>query len=1610
MDAVLELPMDIEVGDLNRVRSRHEKKEKGEGVSGYVDEYKWKGETLKPLKEVVVEGGKHVTQKVDLTKGIRRNLDYYSATRDLEVDSDRVRQLQGIADQMLEGTGKVARVVIMRKGTEADAFISPDGTVFFSQAALNKLDTLDEVGGVLAHELGHLILETSVRKVRRQMDEGRSIDNDAVIKGIGWVHESASDQLTAQLLEKAGLNSMGFAVAIAKLSGAERGVVHQTGMARSSQSVGNHFVVHYNTSDQEWQKLSDEFRGECIESQKQVALSAVEKLDDAELKMLLPLLHKRDLAEVYVAISREVKFPRGGRYGESKLRKVGRETGERVKSWRGRDNASRTTRMLRGVNEVLLGRMFEFGLSESEGKAYLLLQQDCGEMPPNNYLVTSKDDWVGISGSFDRLAEEIGWLRIEDELFESARGYQIPNYLDTEPVADLVTNFNRNYVVEGVDVEGELDISVDENALVMSLGRLSKHIDLLREKKRKIFTGDLIGYDRFHKEVTGVVWTYLRRAYGLTAGIEGFVNEDGLRNCLVALTRNRVTVDHDVLESLMRTCGTRDNQGKEVISEKNLEVLKSITLEVFARSEQGERNYLLEVDEYFSKVRSADDLSRYGAFVAEMVAAIKESGLSDQERIKIFYRIMGSMRQVNFDRSYDLLTSLGAGKVVTVDSGEKSLEERKRDNDALWRYSCGANLAMSLFSVDGEEFYEVMSEVMKEFQGRIDIHKLSRTQLVTLCSCLMPLGDQYNIKMFQVRTGRTEDRDLIVSSPRGSEKGVSINNHDRFAQLSLIEELAARTEIPRLTTVRGLIDLVDMELVTLTSLHDRSKVRLNMFDEPMFSLVYAGPIVQRFSELLEEGDLTAEPEAVYEFIDRFLPSNVDVQESRHVLGMEVLRSDLTWPEKTSFALRYFDDLGPESLAIIARDLTTMTEYREFRERVKEKLDEYLSGSESLAKLWLSDFASSFVKFGGYLRLLESVSGEKQNQENDTSYLAHQWLDQFMGRRGAVGVEFNREDMTFSVSDTGRRVFRSFRDVVAALHNLSASERFGLVFKSLTERRGAFADDENRKELGRVVVEGLDMNSGFVERAIRVACRKGDPKMITFPISQVVGPLLFRSLDLDSVTMSQIDRFRSTLRSEYGDDISTEDIERILRSSTRDLQVFGGKYKAAGSTEMLARVASRDRVYDQVVHRLKEGGAVTAQQETGSISEKVDPRVEAVFKAVEMTGALGVRQLQLLSQFYRFSDPVVRERAAKALDQNSGLDKLWYFENLLRMVEEDSESEAALVIERAKFGEKLGAGSLYTTYKGELDNLETGEKEKVVFKLQNPNAKVFLASAYELSMTVFSELEKNPRYRKLARIGMFTAELANAWCLKDLDDPYFVEDDARYRKFVSGLGTENGENAYQVPELRLNTQRLKSELQASEGLTLNKAREQGGGGIDMDAQVKTLAKLFMAQFDESVHEVDGEKVWLFHSDPQLGNFIVDSDDTSKQHIIDRNMYLRMTEREVGLLKKMVTEPIGTSLLGDFVDYVLDSNKIRNSATRMSIRASVMVGAGKEFVTQRLKGERDSFAMVNGILSRLSARGCDTRLEMRLMLRNVGMMDSLVGEYGNSLDDFMVAKSR
>jgi Peptidase family M48 len=115
-----------------------------------------------------------------------------------------------------------------------NAFAAPGGRVFLTRGALGKAGSPDEVAGVLAHELGHVIEHHPTANAIRQVgtmgllnlvlgDGGAAMDALGqggallMLRSYTRKDEAAADRIALRLLQRAGIDSQGFADFFARL-------------------------------------------------------------------------------------------------------------------------------------------------------------------------------------------------------------------------------------------------------------------------------------------------------------------------------------------------------------------------------------------------------------------------------------------------------------------------------------------------------------------------------------------------------------------------------------------------------------------------------------------------------------------------------------------------------------------------------------------------------------------------------------------------------------------------------------------------------------------------------------------------------------------------------------------------------------------------------------------------------------------------------------------------------------------------------------------------------------------------------------------------------------------------------------------------------------------------------------------------------------------------------------------------------------------------------------------------------------------------------------------------------------------------------------------------
>lgn len=1486
-------------------------------------------------------------------KVLEEDFDYYSRTRDLELGTDRTKVLQNIVAKMLGEEKAETRVVIMRRSGSAEAFAYPDGTIFVSQPLLNELDTLDEVAAVLAHELSHLKYQTSFR-VAHTSELNRF--------GVEWLHEAACDQRTKNLLEEAGFNSLAFSSAIEKIAGFEsRGMKHQTGLARASQSVGAHFFLDSRTSHIEQTKIEGEYKnlhGQPQRTNLEIAPDLTRSTNAEQMKGILEKLHPRDFKEVYESLSQN----------------------------RGKGEANYDK--LKVVHEIIISRLVSNGYSQAEATLFLLSLQDSRASSEDSYLINTLEKFQNVIEELEKAENPERWISIYKNIFGT-----VPKEPRSATNAILsLLNWDIYDVNLNPDRKG---VPITEQTLLDALEKISK-----------LESGNWGSYDQRSSNITATLIRYIRLAFVTRE----FVMQEGKGEFKETVDADKVKVFLE--EVRRRNISFTPAEFKRVYDWKDSrkEVI-DILQEVFKINlEEEEFNPYKYIDTYFEIFRQTYPGQEKAESIFNFLKTFREyldkNKLDDKTRQEFISYIDQKIERLNLTSSVNLYKYLEASFVAGSFIGNPTDPEGIELNNRLMRFNLRLIMALNIYNQDGEEFYASLEKAFNELNLSPD--GLSQAALINLCQPLF--ASQEGSPMLSYATYYP----AWVASRNFSLWGLHpvqpIRDYDRFTKLPSIQTIIEKSSELNFQNFaelnQGVKDL-------LTRLHfqqfEKSDEirRYELFDDKLLNLVLGKAFLENVKKLLEVGVNEEEYPQVYEFVDNYYPNGTKKDEILRQLNKHYLNSpNVSIEAKTSYLLRFFEQVGPEGMIIVADQIQDIETYRRFRARIERKFQEYLDGAGIVTKVAAADVITSNLT-KNFKDLIETSKSGDLDQKDISTKMAMYWFHYALSYRGGDRVEYDSGKAKFILGVLTRESFRSLADIFSNAKNLSSLQRFAMAHKALTDIGGALTNDENREVLADTLISSLKLKKGFIASVLKAACLEGDPKFISFPAANLLSSLLFRAFNINSVDIRKVADFeiedRDFKKKKIKEIIPEADLKRVLGSDTRGISVFGSQYKDSPQSLAAQLAQQSDQLYFEITSHLDRTLGLNIGS-IGSIENEVsknelDPAIEAVIKGVEATGALGIRSLQLASQFQRFS-PAVERRLAESFDSNPGLNKLLFWENLNKLAGENP--DIAEFVKRVTLKNYLGGGSLQTTYSATYTD-ENGAQKEVIVKMKNPNVEAFIKQAYTISHNVLEVVSQDKNVsgaRQYARIGMLLTDLAQNWCLDDINDKTFEVDDDLFRPIIAGYNQSVSREQFYAPQRIFTTSKVKSEDLAP-GTTLNKVLENP----EVDEQVKktiveSVARFFIYQFKKGdLHtNEEGKQVRLIHSDPHVGNYIVDAQDPGlKVGVIDRSLYLKLEEADVKVLDKLVTTSNSTDFVWSFVNRVMDINKVRG-VERIKVQGRVIGNLTKEFTYQISHGGVNKTSLLKSILGELSKEQMDVPLNLRLMIRNIGAFQELGRRYG------------
>lgn len=1531
-------------------------------------------EILKP-KPLTIEGNEDLTK--EFNDILEKDFAYYSRTNDLEVNTDRTRILQTAVDKMAAGRGIDTRIVIMKRGKASQAFVAPEGSIFISQSLLNKLDSIDEITAILAHELAHLINKTTLKVL--EAGKGRF--------GVGWLHEAASDQLAPVLLEKAGFTSWAFATAIEKIQGYERGTIHQSGLARASQNVGQHLAIDRTTSSQEVTPLPEILKGKVIRTNQEIVMDRIKEEKEISdlmrgwqfhkvagrqipekltpLKDMLKQLHPRDLKTAYRKLIHE---------GYNNPLRREKETCDQII----RDRLEKAGYTTPQINLFLVRSHDDSSGSRSFRKedAYMFKQVED---------LTQAVDFLA-GGEVDQTTRQMFQI-----VFDSPPEFANPTEIQ-------LLNFIGSTMLD-VNFENRVGLPVSRDSLLDSLEKISA---------MKPSVDNSIDYEYSIKYNCCIVLaTYVSETFlALAEEAQTDLDENQLEEFFREIKTRGIKFDPDVFATHINTMAT-DIWGHPLINSEHKDKILTAVENVWEKE-----HFILtkeSIDEFFKEFtddkQNKNKRDLLNEFLIKAHDYFLRENVSDEQRLEFARYLSAKIDSRNFPSRTPWLKFL--------DNKDKFRDEEatKADgpaNDAVFKLNLRLILGVVFFDQDSDQFYNFITEAMDKTHP--DLGSLSRTQGINLYLPLLSADQSY----FYGTLNFLSDRGWEHVGTSG--RSVNIANHNRFFELPMIKRIMELEDRPDFTNLKDLNNYIRAEQNRYLLDSYQTKP---LYGDGLFSLVTAGGARKNFKQIISRGIKDEDYGALADFLKRHFPDGSQKDEFLREIDKHYLKStDVSLKEKIYYLQTNFNRVGPEGMILVAEQIGDIKSYRYFREKMAERLTKYLDGHELKAV----NVAAGLDLIGSYFtnqfdKLLATCQGDPATAALLSTEVAGEWFKTMLYKTTPTAIDYNANLNKFVLTEAGRKTFRTLTDLFSSLKSSTDLQKFALIHKALTDQNGALTGPDNRKKLAAILLKSLGLKKGFLASVLSAACTRADAKLIGFPASIILTPLVFRALDISAVQLDKLKEEEIWIGSEHtplSRILPEEAISEILHADTRSVSVFGAQYQNQPNSPAALLARESDQQFHTTTNILKKlllqkGGEVL----TGATSE-IDPATEAVIRGVEKSGALGIRALQLTTQFYDFP-PALGKRLSDAFDSNPGLNKMLFWENLNKLALDKAEKEDLSVegyLQRITLGSYLGGGSLQTTYSAILD-AGTPQERQVIIKLKNPNVQKFIEESYlSATRTLDMVVRQGGATAQHARTGLILLDLSQKWCLDDLNDKTFIEDDEGFREVITDFNRNESSTIFYAPEKVFTSPQMKSEDLAG-GKTANQfLKDQSVNFAQKQEVVRALSRFFIHQLKRQASlEEGGKKLRLIHSDPHIGNYMVDTASGQiKVGVIDRSMYLKLEDADMKVLEKLMLPGNDSEFVYGFIDRVLDINKVRG-IQRSVITSYVMLSVGTEYKRQQVKGHINRFDLMRTMISTLSdsklfghfsLKRMDIPLNLRLMIRNIGAFQELGKRYQIDFD--------
>lgn len=1508
---------------------------------------------------------KEVAQKKFMS-ALESNFAYYSATYDLEVEGDRIQELQSIVDTMTAGENMKARVVIMNRGRGPNAFVTRDGTIFVSQSLLNMCESKDEIGAVLAHELNHLLFETS-----DAIDNADSMTDSLTL---GWLHEIAADGNTDKLMVRANLNTRAMESIIERLSSASRDAVHMTGLTRAIMKAGQHRVKDTATSNNPLQELPAGLKVPALtpftnEELLHLAMEAVVNAKNPtpvldQVEQQLGKLYGRDLLRIPTVFDHRAL--RGPHIHKAFLEEMKR----------------RNTGEFSDLDMYFMQRI----ITTMHGAHYFF---------PETHSIHPTEPFDSVDNLNARAETAVQFdseAKVADVMQNIFKSPVVPKLVQFSAAALTAHDVEEAGVGSGIiQVEGNiLDIGGTE-AVAYICTKLNSVLDPwqfpIEVRRSQEYPEDRLDGGR-----TAI--QRLVQKYGVF--ILQFAEEDGedgealAKEFFQMLKDNGYTVPG----------GTRINLETEMKRAKNTQSLTYRTNKQFCD--------VFEIDYTPERVPSNIDETIQWKLKEEVLKPGARAYLRGPEVEEVVHMLQNYMYKATAQEKEVVIRKVWAAldeaklkpegddprveltrERVTFDDYNPEEEQLDPLREEIVRVTMKLGYLKALHGQQDPQFYTLVREVMET--SSLDISQLSKEELYNLVDIAFTFENTHSHFY-------SADYRALYNFGTGFE-GHTKNtaSFDQMLELPWLRELRQRFDTEELAEdPKEFIEQLDQ---ITNQLYSASHVDYFLYDDRILPVLLGRRYRDAMEKHLEQA-VTHNDRATMEALLYHLPDSAVRKRADHVLKSQILEDTAISFEDRLRILRIHKDLmGIDGVIRLGRTVTTEAEFLELREVIKkEGLQQLQRASiEATAGMGIDYVSSQLLRDPGVV--LQTTQEDPATKREQNTKTAEEWLKMNIKEKEQSSSTYYdpvEGKIIISMRRHGEHTVRSVADLYEGVANLPESYRVGIALKALADHRGLLQSPEGKAKLVDGLTRALNLDQGFVYDAMRCIIEDGQPKLVGMLGSQMLAPLLFRTLDTNAVDINELYNRIPKLRTlvpnhNYLHFLLSAHTEEI----TRHISML------SESPDVYLKSLAMESVQRQLqVQKLLEQFCVqnAAEPEPPNPRGEIDKGLDTIIAGIEASSPVGVRCLQLARQLRSFGD-AIDARLEQSYDRNSGTEKVFVWDNLMEWMDADMPFLRGHI---ETIGDYLGGGSLFTTFEADLVSPE-GDKYKGVVKVLNPNALSIIGETYTEMQRLFGELRNrtNGQYEKEIQFMEMLTDMAHNWCKKDIEDPNFVEDDQQFRHTMKGYKPSDGVH-FNIPRVdyKYLSMKVRTEERAP-GSTINRilgtAHAEPG---KRHLLAREVGRMMYFQLRAPTVKKGKEEYRLLHSDMHAGNFMYD-DETGTMSIIDRSMYLRMKPEQCEAALAFIQEKDAKKLVNLLIDDALDTGKVRGMQ-RHVIKARILGSTALEYMKQQANSSKDVSGLVQAVFSQLP-EGAMPSLEMQLLFKNLISVTNLMESQGVSWDD-------